>query len=376
MSSAIAAAFGEPRKNSLWLYSPAWDLTFISLSAALVALPFTMFIIPQLLGVDPDVCRNIVNGAIAFLIGGPHMYSTYTRTMLDPEFRAKKRPIVLSSIIIPIVVVYLGVNYFILLLTFFFFWASVHVLHQIAYLVDCYNERAPKKISMWSRIIDYAVVMIALYPVAVSKLVKDQFIIGSNVILFPPFLKHEWFVYFVSVLFAVSVVAYVIKTVGEFRRGEGHVPKTILISITAIIAFMIPMYHNLDVSFQGFNTWHSFQYLGLTWYINRLRVQRGERMNKVVYGISQAGGWWKYYGFVIGCTTLTVGVILLSWWVFGGFQSKYLDQCYYIPILSVLLMHYYHDHILFTHPEAVGIPRNVEAERIGATSDSPVLAAI
>jgi hypothetical protein len=340
----------------MWIYSPTWDLTFISLSSILVALPFTVYIIPQLFGIDAEVSRNIVNGTIAFLIGGPHMYSTYTRTVLDPGFRKQRPLVLLSSILIPMGVIYFGVYHFIYLLSFFFFWASVHVLHQIAYLVDCYNERAPRKISGWSRFIDYAVVMIALYPVAVQKLVHDQFIIGQNIILFPSFLKHDWFVAFVAVLFAVAVVAYVAKTIAEFRRGEGHLPKTILISITAVVAFLIPTYHNLDVSFQGFNTWHSFQYLGLTWYINRLRRQRGEPMNKMVSSFSRVGKWWEYYGFNVLCTVGTIGVIVGAWGIFGGFQSQYLDQCYYIPVLSVLLTHYYHDHILFTHPEAIDMP--------------------
>ncbi|HET7153456.1 MAG TPA: hypothetical protein VFJ29_06790, partial [Candidatus Kapabacteria bacterium] len=76
MASTIAATFGEPKKNSMWIYNPTWDLTFISLSSILVALPFTVYIIPQLFGIDAEVSRNIVNGTIAFLIGGPHMYST------------------------------------------------------------------------------------------------------------------------------------------------------------------------------------------------------------------------------------------------------------------------------------------------------------
>lgn len=29
------------------------------------------------------------------------------------------------------------------------------------------------------------------------------------------------------------------------------------------------------------------------------------------------------------------------------------DQCYYIVVLSFLLMHYLHDHVLFTEPEAI-----------------------
>ena len=33
------------------------------------------------------------------------------------------------------------------------------------------------------------------------------------------------------------------------------------------MAFVVPLFDNLDVSFQGFNTWHSLQYLALTWFI-------------------------------------------------------------------------------------------------------------
>src|SRR5512140_1510600 len=83
--------------QNLWLNTRSWDLTFISLSAALVILPFAAYGLFQyllgiasvrsLLGVAPadilDFSRNTVNGMIALLIGGPHMYATYTRTFLD-----------------------------------------------------------------------------------------------------------------------------------------------------------------------------------------------------------------------------------------------------------------------------------------------------
>jgi hypothetical protein len=36
---------------------------------------------------------------------------------------------------------------------------------------------------------------------------------------------------------------------------------------TVAMAFIVPVFDNLDVSFQGFNTWHSLQYLALTWFI-------------------------------------------------------------------------------------------------------------
>jgi hypothetical protein len=138
--------------EGLWLRSKAWDLTFISLSAALVAVPILTFLFaneatPSInklltsLGVnfiwDADASRNLVNGIIALFIGGPHMYATYTRTALDKNFSRSHKSLLGFSLLIPVVVIYLGVNYFQFLITFFFFWASVHIIHQAAFIVDC-----------------------------------------------------------------------------------------------------------------------------------------------------------------------------------------------------------------------------------------------
>src|SRR5512143_2894699 len=138
-SSYSVALDSRPRAVSpgLWLSSPTWDLTFISLSAILVVLPFAAYELFQyLLGIDGvreafgvnrsdilDVARNTVNGLIALLIGGPHMYATFTRTFLDGEFRRGHVPFLLGSLLIPVFVVLVGAHYFQFLITFFFFWA-------------------------------------------------------------------------------------------------------------------------------------------------------------------------------------------------------------------------------------------------------------
>src|SRR2546422_6222031 len=102
MSTAYSVAVrSDDISERLWLNNKTWDLTFISLSAALVVLPFVAYeafkyllaneAFLSALGVDQadvlDVSRNIVNGMIALFIGGPHMYATYTRTFLDQDFR-------------------------------------------------------------------------------------------------------------------------------------------------------------------------------------------------------------------------------------------------------------------------------------------------
>jgi hypothetical protein len=353
--------------EGMWLRSKSWDLTFISLSAALVSIPILTFYfaneatpyINKLLASlsinyiwDADASRNLVNGIIALFIGGPHMYATYTRTALDKNFSRKHKTLLAFSMLVPILVIYLGVNYFQILITFFFFWASVHIIHQAAFIVDCYNKKAKAAVSWTSRIIDYAVLLTSLYPIATYKFIHGQFSIGPNLLLYPDFLKTDYVFYLVTAAFAASAILFVGKTVNEIRAGVAHYPKILLISLTGTVAFFIPAFPNLDVAFQGFNTWHSFQYLGLTYYINRLRHERGEIGTKFIDKMSEDGKTWSYYFFNVGLTLMAV-TIIGTLIFFSRSLGLSFDQCYYIVVLSFLLMHYLHDHFLFTKPEEI-----------------------
>jgi len=378
--SAIAARTDAsiPRdasnENSLWIRSKAWDLTWISGSALLMVIPYASYYFGQAIGFAPDDARNAVNMLIAFLIGGPHMYATHLRTTFDPEFRRRHPTILIASILIPAGVIFFGYNYFVLLLTFFFFWASIHVLHQIVYLVDCYSGRQVKAPSFKSKAIDYAVVLTALYPEAMWRFTHNTFSVGKNLLYFPDFLKvsatTRWYEItignlvwmFAGVVFTAALALYISKTYREFRTGKGNIPKTILISVTVVATFITPFFHELDVAFQGLNSWHSFQYLGLTWYINRLRYDRGER-SKNLSAFARPGEWWRYYGFTIVMTTVAIGLIvaLLSTRSFTGLS---FDQCYYMIVLSFLLTHYYHDHIIFTEqPNFNSVPARTTGQQ-------------
>jgi hypothetical protein len=226
-------------------------------------------------------------------------------------------------------------------------------MHQMAYIIDCYNNRNPKPRSIQSRILDYVVVFSSLYPLGVWRMVHGTFSIGKIELLFPDFLLMDnnpalaWAAFLVvTMVFGISLTLWVWKTYGEYVRGELHAPKALLMGLTIVVAFFIPAYRELDVSFQGFNTWHSFQYLGLTLYINRLRQQQGGIRAPLVRGLSQAGKGWKFYAFNVGCAlaAVTVIVIMLLNRTALGFS---FDQCYYVVVLSFLLMHYLHDHLLF-----------------------------
>jgi len=248
-----------------------------------------------------------------------------------------------------VVVVYLGVYYYTALITFFFTWASIHVLHQIIYLTDCYRARSLYADENWSRLVDYGLVMTGLYPIGLYKMSLRLFHVGGVILPYPDFLRPFHLPVLAGAVFAFFLVAWIWKTVAEFRDGRGSVPKTLLLGVTTVVSFCLPMGSNLDVLFQGYNTWHSFQYLFLLWLINRLRDQRGEIDDGLVQRIVRRRGMWVYYA----CFLAATGVIVLVTILVRAVTPLRPDQSYFVVVLSVLLMHYYFDHFLFTHPQMV-----------------------
>lgn len=379
-ASAVAFRAGA-RAEPGWLWNRRWDLTFISLSGVLVAVPYLAYIglleiqpllqpLARIFGGDIEsVSRNLVNAIVALVVGGPHMYATFSRTALDTDFVKRHPRLVWSSLLIPAVVVALAFFNLSLLLTLFFFWASLHVLHQILYIVELYNHRRPTGLSRLSRYSDYAVVMTSLYPLAAVRIASGAFAIGPNNLsdFIGSFIPlGPWMVWLAGGAFAVSLAVWLVKSAGEAARGALHIPKTVFIALTVVASFFVPSLENLDTAFQGMNLWHSLQYLALTWMLNNLRAQRGELdRSPLVKRMSEPGSTRRYYLFNIGLTMadmVLAGVIFVVLRYALGQPFDYaFDRAYYIAILSFLWIHYYHDHYLFTQPQVIDAPEAAPA---------------
>jgi hypothetical protein len=348
-----AVAAGSPAlvrgRESGWIYKPSWDLPLLILSAVLVPLPFLAAWVAQTQGVSAQRAIDWINIAVGALIGGPHLFSTVTYTVLDRDFRARHGRYAALALLIPVGTVYLGITNYRALITFFFSWASLHVLHQIIYLTDCYRERRAIPDPAWSRYIDYGLILTGLYPIGLYKLSLREFHVGGVVLPYPDWLVALHLPEIAGGVFAVFLGLWVVKTVREFRAGHGSVPKTLLIAITTAVSFFLPMGSNLDVLFQGYNTWHSFQYLFLLWIINRLREQRGEIRSPFVSRLVRRNSITVYYL----CFLAATGVLVLLTLAVRALTTLSADQSYFVVILSVLLMHYYFDHFLFSQPAMV-----------------------
>ena len=109
-------------------------------------------------------------------------------------------------------------------------------------------------------------------------------------------------------------------------------------------SLIIPLFKNIDIAFQGYNTWHSFQYLALVWYINKLRLEHGEITGPVMRSVAGAQLPAKFYGLFFLATVIAFGMSLTLQYGFGWPR----DAAYYSVVLGTLLVHYYLDAINFT----------------------------
>ena len=120
--SSVAMTSAQASRSP-WIANPRWDLTWLLLSAALVPLPILAhMVLPKALHIDL---------LVTILIGGPHMYATFLRTVADPGFRTRHPFLAWFPVVaIPLFVVTLGLTRFEWLLSLFFTWASLHICDQ------------------------------------------------------------------------------------------------------------------------------------------------------------------------------------------------------------------------------------------------------
>lgn len=357
----------------LWLVSPKYDLLLIIFSSSLL-------IIPHFFSAIGGMTNVVVDLLVTALIGGPHLFATYTMTFMEPRFRERYKRYTWGALLMPVIVVTLAIVNLTLLVTIFFFWASVHVIHQALYIADSYRNKDPRwknvNITKWrkySQIIDYGLLMTSLYPIATFKFTdtplwfgntnisEHGFETGGRVLLFPDFLKQEWFAYLATAGFFTMLILFISKTIWEYRNGLFHGPKTLHMSLAAVLFFITPIMNNLDVAFQGLNVWHSFQYLAVVLYLNRLRAERGLIGSQFVSNLSKSGSrlYWLCFVFTVGAALvyLLVRFIVTATgvWADDPMQIHYFS--FYSVILSALLVHYYFDHFLFLQVDDVITPK-------------------
>lgn len=326
-------------EEATWINGRGWDLRWLIGSAIVVPLVLAL--------VWAGTSATLINVGITALVGGPHLFSTYTATYLDPRFRRSHRLGLLAvSVFVPAFVVFWTFYDFQILMSVFIFAASLHVLQQNAYLSDVYRQRARRAEPAWSRLSDYAVLMLAFYPAAAYKLVNGNFTLGDVRILIPRFLLVPAMYWAVWFAFGMALVVWLTKTVQEARRGELNKPKTTLIGATVGIAFFVPMLEDtgrLELVFQAVNAWHSIQYLGIIVLVHELRRRQGLIGSPAVAWM--AGRRRRIYGVCFVTSAVLMGAVTLV--AKANPFGLSFNQYYFMFMLSALLIHYVLDAYLF-----------------------------
>jgi len=169
----------------------------------------------------------------------------------------------------------------------------------------------------------------------------------------------------------LSDVLHAVHGTFELKRGTMNAPKTVLIAVTVPVMFVLPALPNLDTAFQGANAWHSFQYLVLTWHANRLRRCATHKQNnhpRSFSATSRSGslwlavrahltslntdtGWRTFYLVCFALVPVSGVLVLVARIVWPNLHAGNAgsDEVYeYMVVLSVLLVHYFHDLFLFS----------------------------
>lgn len=342
-----ATSLAPPRRrfprSGAWIQDATWDSAWLIGSAAIVPL--------VLLFVWGGASSVLINLGTTALVGGPHLFATYLASYGDPRFRRSHRPLLLvAGLVVPVLVVWGTLANFQVLMSIFLFAASLHVLHQNAYLTDVYRRRAGHAEPRWARWLDYALLMLCLYPIASYKLVHSNFVMGTIPILIPGFLMVPATYWTVWIVFSLLLALWLWKTANEHRQGVLNRPKTVLIAATTVIAFLVPAAaagRRLELAFQAVNAWHSVQYLGIVWFILKERKERGELAGSYVERLAGTGrAAVRFYGFCFG-TTLALLALLYGLYRWDPAQLSF-EQYYYAGVLSCLLVHYVIDGYFFT----------------------------
>lgn len=382
-----------------WIHSPTWDKRWIIYPAFLAPVPvlvfyLSMYLLERYTAADAatrlGMAEDITSLFVMVLAGGPHVWVTYTRTYLNPDFRRREKVWFTASLFVLPFVATMALSSELtrrLLMTGFFFIASLHLIHQLSYVVRFYHDRDAARPSIKSRLLDVAAVMFPLYPVSSFRMVLGnhdslawawtsqllgtgkatelQFHIGRAQPLLPDFILSDWFWMANTAALVLFTGLWVAKTLRERREGKLHQAKVLLILCAIGVGLFAPMWPNLDSSFQGFNLWHSMQYIALTWFITRQQVQAGNKMNPLVKWLAKdERSGFRYYGLALAIVVFLIGVIMLiavgisvirEVGMFAGsgepgtpyYKPGAVLQAYYLLGFGLLLTHYFHDAFFF-----------------------------
>ncbi len=364
LAAAGVPAAGAAHAPSMWMVSPAFDLTFFVASALVVLLPWVAI---EHYRVNPF----LVVAAVAITANGPHLISTWTRVYLDGNERFRRpfaywvMPAAITAAVVGLVLTEGRTSSTIH--TVLLYWAWWHFMMQNWGILRIYQRRAAardaapagkpagagkagagraaatrfvptdKQIMWLERIV---LTLGAIWPLTVRLYTGPWTLFGSR-IKHPAF--HAWHVNAIGAVFAVSAGLYLAALVARRLRGKPVALIRPLVIASSCFGFYVPFVMIKKSGTAGFAAaacWHGLQYLGIVWFYNRNRWKGGvDKKARLVSWISQGPRRAPVYfltllaiaGVVYGGLTLASRIVFdpATWgsmvWISLTFGHYWLD---------------------------------------------------
>ncbi|MBI2371570.1 MAG: heavy metal translocating P-type ATPase [Deltaproteobacteria bacterium] len=338
-----AVRVGPDRPAAPWVRSPAYDGGLIIGSASITLLIIALY---ASLGPETNLRKLGVNQAlnlmVPLLLGGPHIFFSATRTLLDREFR-RQYPALIRLIphAIALMSIALALSDPNLLMNIVFFSALLHGLTQLGHLVVRYRLNAGEH-GRTGTVIDVLTITLGPLFIVSYSLHHRVFTLSGETITRS--LTPLWLVYLIGMAAAGAALAFVVRGLRAYAAGQLNPAKTLLVVVTLPTWWVLMAVDNLDVTFQSYNAWHSLQYMALTWAVNASRLERGQLRSPLVARLAQPGHLHVLYGSAL-LFALTIGLLVLA---LSGFASDLTRApWYFIIAISILLIHHAFDYFLF-----------------------------
>lgn len=351
---------GAPPAASVWMLSPAFDVTFFVASALATVAAWVAaerFAVPAM----------VVIGAVAVVSNGPHLASTWTRVYLDGHERTRRPvhyyliPLLLTGLVVALVTI--EGRHSATLRSILFYWAFWHFIAQCWGILRIYQRKAGdvgKPIAHLERVLLY---LVAAAPM-LDRLHTGPWSLFGSEILHPAI--PGWLVSTLWIVTGVVAVGYAALRLLGPSGARVHWIRPLFVVATAV-AFYVPfvlMKSNGGAAFAAAAAWHGFQYLGIVWFYNRNRWKAGvDPKARLVSWIAQPRRAVVYFLALLALVGVFYGGIL----VVGAFvlDQKTLGSLVW---LSLTFGHYYLDGVIWK------LRRPELARTLGATAAQPASA--
>ena len=331
-AAELAAPANAPAAR--FIVSPLYDSLFFTGSVLVPALLWAAFHLSLLSGVA-------VYALFQLLFNMPHNFQTWTLTLLDPGDREKQgRRYALAAAVLLVAFggssLFAPESVFPWLRDALLYWGYYHLIRQHYGFQRIYQRKmggVGSRENFWvSRYLEAVCVLPLLWRFHDPEwMTIDAAGVRFQIHYFP--LPHAAYQAAVA-LFLLIVVAMVIAHIVLFARGRrGLLPRALLLLAVTLAFGAAGLEKNVLIAVALLTTFHNIQYIGLVWFHNRTRAERGEARGNPAIAWLQARHIATYIGI-----SMLYGLVLFFPRIAGS-RARLAE----LPVTLVVALHYYID---------------------------------